>query len=78
MNAEELRACLAALDLNQSQAAILLQIGRRALRYMANGHEPIPRAVAYALRYLVEHPQVARDFIARHRPVTSYEAGDRL
>jgi hypothetical protein len=64
MNAEELRASLAALDLNQSQAAILLQIGRRALRYMANGHEPIPRTVAYALRYLVEHPQVAKDFAA--------------
>ena len=64
MTASEMRAILAALDLNQSQLAILLQIGRRAVRYMVNGHEPIPRAVEFSLRYLAEHPQVVREFVA--------------
>jgi DNA-binding transcriptional regulator YiaG len=52
MTANELATILATIDWNQSEFARRLQVGRRAVRYWINGHEPIPVAVALAVRYL--------------------------
>jgi hypothetical protein len=59
---EELRQLIAQSGLSQRKAAEALDLDERTMRYYASGQNPIPRAVLYALRYLViqEHASANR------------------
>ena len=53
MTAKELRRLLKAADLSQRAAAKLLAIDERTMRRYVGGDSKIPRAVEYALRWII-------------------------
>lgn len=53
MTSIELRALLAACGRSQRGMAKALDINERTMRYYASGELPIPRAVEYAIKYLL-------------------------
>lgn len=52
MTAERLRKMLETEHISQSELAEMLDYSVRTINRYANGVEPIPRVVEYALRYL--------------------------
>ncbi len=53
--AAELRGLMGQAGLTQVAAAHELDYSERAIRGFCSGREPVPRAVLYAMRYIVEH-----------------------
>lgn len=60
MTAEELRAILDQLNLNQKEAAERLGVGYRTLQSWALNEVDIPRPAAYLLRTWAHRPELYR------------------
>lgn len=55
MTAVQFQEAIASLDLTQVGAAMLFGVNARTARRWAAGDQPIPKAVALALRLLIRH-----------------------
>lgn len=55
MGPGEVRNALSVAGLSQRGAAKILEIDERTMRYYCAGTHPVPRAVQFALYYLVLH-----------------------
>lgn len=55
MNADEFQAAIDQLGLTQVAAARLFDVADRTARRWASGEQDVPRAVAIALRLMIDH-----------------------
>ena len=61
MTGKQLQTLLDRAGLSQRGTAKLIGIGERTMRgYISGEYYPIPRTVEYALRWVIDNPEIAR------------------